>query len=74
MKAVKIDITFKCSNGSAYVSSFKVFNGENAFEIYRKLPGNENKTLADFHYYVTGYRPGDIAKMSSAVTDLEEER
>ncbi|WP_272682651.1 hypothetical protein [Providencia sp. PROV124] len=43
-----ITLNFKTSDGKTLPASFDVSDGESAFEVWKKLPGNAAKTEAQF--------------------------
>ncbi|MEY0514454.1 hypothetical protein AB7315_13750 [Providencia manganoxydans] len=43
-----VTLNFKTTDGKTLPASFDVSDGESAFEVWKKLPGNEAKTESQF--------------------------
>lgn len=57
-KQKNIKLSFETTSGKKPQSEFPVNHGESSFDTFKELPGNENKTLQEFHEYLRG-KDGD---------------
>lgn len=61
------NLTFVSSDGERFPVSFEVVNGKDAFEVWRDIPGNEQRTLEEYQKYIRG----DLSDIPVAVTVTE---
>lgn len=71
MSKTKVTLGFKLDNGTELPpATFEVENGKSAYETYKGLPGNENKTEEEFIKSLQG-PPGDGATITEVTVTSE---
>lgn len=71
MSKTKVTLGFKLDNGTELPpASFEVENGKSAYEIWKEIPGNEDKTEEDFLESLQG-PPGEGATITEVTVTSE---
>lgn len=58
------ELDFKLGDGTTLKSQFSAFDGDDSFETYKSIPGNEEKTLDDFYEYLKGISGNGVVSVT----------
>lgn len=67
-----ITLNFKTKNGGVIPAAFDVYDGKSAFDLWKELPGNANKTEVEYFQSLKGNRGDSIVDLKYSVTESEE--
>lgn len=72
-KEHKFNLDFELGNGEKLQSQFTANDGDNSYETFKSIPGNESKTLEDFYEYLKGINGNGVVEITLTAKPVEGE-
>ena len=67
------EIDFELDDKTSLKSKFTVSDGDDAFETFKSIPGNEEKTIDDFYTHIEGTKGNGVVGVSLVIDDEPED-